>query len=159
VPKKRYESREREAERDREYFKDPEHRERRRVRERTNENRRTYAIEYRKTDAHYKSGLLSDAKKRAKKRGRQFCITAANIEAIWPADNRCAILGTLLKRGKGAATNDSPSIDEIISAKGYLPGNIAIISHRANRAKNNFTLEELVRLGEWASKQIRMETE
>lgn len=39
--------------------------------------------------------------------------------------------------------DDSPSIDRIDSSKGYEVGNIHVISWRANRIKNDSTLEEL----------------
>ena len=47
----------------------------------------------------------------------------------------------------------SPTLDKTIPALGYVPGNIAVISWRANRLKNNGTLEELEALVEWMRKQ------
>jgi len=49
----------------------------------------------------------------------------------------CPVLGIKIvpgRQGKGKATEDnSPSLDKFIPEKGYVPGNIAVISWRANR--------------------------
>ena len=49
---------------------------------------------------------------------------------------------------------NSPSLDKIIPAIGYIKGNIAVMSHKANTMKQNATLEELILLGEWAERMI-----
>lgn len=43
----------------------------------------------------------------------------------------------------------SPSIDRVIPSLGYIKENIQIISLRANRIKNNASLEELKAIVEW----------
>ncbi len=49
-----------------------------------------------------------------------------------------------LFRGKGCGhTSNSPSIDRIDSDGGYTIGNVRVISDRANRLRNNGSLEEL----------------
>lgn len=58
----------------------------------------------------------------------------------------CPILGVkLIPYGKDlkARTNNSATIDRIIPSRGYVRGNIQVISFRANRIKNNATLDEL----------------
>ena len=54
----------------------------------------------------------------------------------------CPILNIKLeyKIGKGPSDN-SPSIDRIIPEKGYVKNNVRIISNRANKLKNNMTLQ------------------
>ncbi len=42
----------------------------------------------------------------------------------------------------------SPSLDRIIPQKGYVKGNVQVISLRANRIKSDATLEELERIVE-----------
>ena len=38
----------------------------------------------------------------------------------------------------------SPSLDRIDSTKGYVPGNVWVISNKANRMKSNAAAEELI---------------
>ena len=45
--------------------------------------------------------------------------------------------------GRGIQTFNSPSIDRIDSTKGYVKGNVKIISLRANMMKNDANLQEL----------------
>jgi hypothetical protein len=46
-------------------------------------------------------------------------------------------------------TEGSPSIDRIDNNGGYTVDNIAVISWRANRLKNNATSDELRQIAEW----------
>ena len=86
---------------------------------------------------------LSQAKRRAIKDGREFDIT---LEDLLPLPTVCPVLGTVLNytgtQAKGFVDN-SPSIDRIDSSKGYIKGNVQIISWRANRVKADATVEEL----------------
>lgn len=84
----------------------------------------------------------------AKSRGRPCNITVEDIERVWPKDNCCPIFRTPFVLGV-PRHSAMPSIDCIIPAKGYVPGNIAIISWRANRIKNNGTLEEHEQIAAW----------
>lgn len=45
--------------------------------------------------------------------------------------------------GEQLLQDNSPSLDIIIPSKGYVKGNVWVISNRANRAKSNLSLEEL----------------
>lgn len=93
--------------------------------------------------------LYDTAKARAKKKGVKFTITVDDVKAVWPKDGYCPILGKPLKANKGHVGDWSPTLDRINSAWGYEPGNIAIISHKANRAKNTLTADELHRVAVW----------
>ena len=56
----------------------------------------------------------------------------------------CPVLGFPLIRGDGRGRPDQlATIDRIIPARGYVHGNVRIISMRANRLKNNSSLREL----------------
>lgn len=66
------------------------------------------------------------------------------VDDLKPFPKRCPLLGTMLQYdGKNKDAARRPSIDRINSAKGYIPGNVHIVSMRANQIKNNATHEEL----------------
>lgn len=48
-----------------------------------------------------------------------------------------------LVRAEKMHAPNSPSLDKFKPALGYMPGNIAVISFRANQLKGDATLEEL----------------
>jgi len=86
--------------------------------------------------------LLYIARKRAKKKGMDFFISAADI----PVPKTCPVLGIPLVVGGKNATgflNQSPTIDRIDNTKGYIPGNVMVVSLRANRIKSDATVGEL----------------
>lgn len=45
--------------------------------------------------------------------------------------------------GRRGPSDNSPTLDRIIPRKGYVRGNIIVISFFANRVKNNATVEQL----------------
>lgn len=83
------------------------------------------------------------AKRRAKDNGVPFAITKQDIIDIFPLDGKCPMLGITLQFNNKSSKDDSPSLDRIIPKLGYVPGNILLISYRANRIKNDATLTEL----------------
>lgn len=85
--------------------------------------------------------LVENARGRAKAAGLAFNITEDDV--IIP--KYCPVLGIKLKRGRGNGPSpNSPSLDRIDPRKGYVKENVWVISHRANRIKNNATPEELM---------------
>lgn len=54
----------------------------------------------------------------------------------------CPILNIELDYFNEIRSENSPSFDRIDPSKGYIKGNVAIVSWRANRIKNNGTAEE-----------------
>ena len=91
------------------------------------------------------SVICSRAKKRAKQLNLPFDITKEDI--VIP--ECCPILGIKMKYSDGSMADSSPSIDRIIPELGYVKNNIIIISNRANRIKNNASLEEIEKLYNW----------
>jgi hypothetical protein len=83
--------------------------------------------------------MLKSAKKRAREGNYVCTITVADI--IIP--DFCPLLGIKLERGTGKLNPSSPSLDRILPHLGYIPGNVWVISHRANSIKHDATLEEL----------------
>ena len=91
---------------------------------------------YRNKSLEY--NIVARAKARAAKRGIPFNIDESDI--IVP--DVCPVLGIPLKGGKIGGGPNSPSIDRTDSDKGYVKGNVTIMSNRANTLKNNGTIEE-----------------
>ena len=94
--------------------------------------------------------LLSRAKSRAKKKGLEFNIDITDIDV----PIICPILGIPIikeyKKGtKGGPSPNSPSLDRIDNSKGYVKGNVRVISHKANTMKHNATSLDLIRFAEW----------
>jgi hypothetical protein len=65
----------------------------------------------------------------------------------------CPVLGILLQNNDGEKTNQSPSIDEIIPGLGYVVGNVAVISNRANTVKNDGTADEHRAIADWMDRR------
>lgn len=50
--------------------------------------------------------------------------------------------------------DNSPSIDRIRPKLGYVKGNIAVISFRANKIKTDATLEEIEKVANWLKNML-----
>lgn len=83
--------------------------------------------------------MFESARWRARKLGVPFNIDVEDI--IVP--ERCPIMDIPLVRGRGKSGKSSPSLDRIIPEKGYIKGNVWVISLRANLLKSNATLDQL----------------
>lgn len=96
--------------------------------------------------------MCSSSKKRAKDQNLEFNITPDYIESIWPSNNKCPVFDTEFNKARlGESRDTSASIDRIIPSRGYVEGNIIIVSLLANRMKNNGSLAQLKRLYEYYS--------
>ena len=69
-------------------------------------------------------------------------------DLVWPT--HCPALGIELnyvEGGKGGRSHDnSPSLDRLNSSRGYVKGNVLVVSCLANRIKNSSTPEQLARV-------------
>jgi hypothetical protein len=86
--------------------------------------------------------LLQRAKHRAKRDGITFSISLRDVYI----PTHCPLLGLKLRvrdDGKRGALPSSPSLDRKIPTRGYVPGNVWVISYKANRIKNDSSLEDL----------------
>ena len=100
--------------------------------------------------------LLLDARKRAKRKNIEFAIDIENPGIEIPAT--CPVLGIPLfakTDGRSGGGPNSPSIDRIDNSKGYVPGNIIVVSNRANSLKNDASLDELKRVVKFYGKLER----
>jgi hypothetical protein len=96
--------------------------------------------------------LWDRARQRAKSGNLAFTIQKGTIAV----PRTCPALGIALElRGLRAAC--SPSLDRIVPELGYVPGNVRVISDRANRLKGPRNLEELRRLSERGPASLREE--
>ena len=88
--------------------------------------------------------MLARAKSRAKKNNLAFNIELDDI--VIP--ERCPLLGIKIESTEVRNSPNNPSLDKIIPEKGYIKGNVWVISNRANTLKNDATLQELKTLVE-----------
>jgi hypothetical protein len=97
-------------------------------------------------------GIFRAARDRARKRGLEFSIDLEDV--IIP--DTCPILNIPLisRAGHGVQGGklDSPSLDRIDNSKGYIKGNVQVISHMANSMKFTATPKELKMFAEWITK-------
>lgn len=84
-----------------------------------------------------RQNLYRHARSRAKKKELEFNIELKDIHI----PRRCPILKVPLI----CSTRYSPSIDRVDPTKGYVKGNIAVISTLANSMKANATRQELLK--------------
>lgn len=100
-----------------------------------------------------KRAMLQKAKHSAKQRGIEFTITEADIE--WPT--HCPVFGIELcyERDKKMPQRDNyPTFDRRDNSKGYVPGNVFVVSWRANRAKWDMPVKEVEALLAYMKGQI-----
>lgn len=99
--------------------------------------------------------LLYLARKRANASGIEFDIELEDI--VIPV--RCPVLGVELTGSSGKQqcprlNYNAPSLDRIDNSKGYVKGNIAVISVRANALKSDATPEELRGLARYINEHL-----
>jgi hypothetical protein len=70
---------------------------------------------------------------------------------------RCPVLNIPLRvgSGRGGSTYQSPTLDRLVAAMGYVPGNVAVISHRANTIKSNAAVQELEAVASWLRRMLK----
>lgn len=90
-------------------------------------------------ERNIEQAMLTSARNRAVRRGLEFNLELSDI--IIP--EKCPLLEVPFQFGTKECYDYSPSIDRIDNSKGYVKGNIQIISMKANAMKNSASLEEL----------------
>lgn len=92
-----------------------------------------------------KWAILQNKKSNAKRAGIEFDIEIEDLD--WPT--HCPALGVELKYGGGRFDDATASIDRICPNKGYVKGNVQILSAMANRIKTNATAEQVMLVALW----------
>ena len=134
------------------------------------EKKRLYDIEYRKLNKnkrsmqnkiHYDSirkqkfiknpqhYLWYVARTRARKYNTEFNIEESDI--IIPV--YCPILNCKLEKGEGYLFN-AMSLDRVDNTKGYIKGNVRVISRKANLLKSSLTLDVLENIIKYIKNEI-----
>lgn len=93
--------------------------------------------------------MLNRIRGSAKRRGLEFSLLETDFQTL---PKYCPVLNIELKYPGEALNADDPaiaSIDRIDNSMGYIAGNVAIISLRANKLKRDASLEELQALTKW----------
>lgn len=106
------------------------------------------AKRYERKWADPRKALWISSKDSAKTRGFEHNIKVEDI--IIPT--HCPVLGLELKP-KGRDEN-SMTLDRIDTNKGYVKGNIAVISWKANKLKSNGTVEEFEKILSYMKKEL-----
>lgn len=106
--------------------------------------------EWRKSDI-YKAmrEKFRNKKANAKSKGIEFTVPFGELE--FP--EYCPVLGIPIDYfAEGNRSENSPSFDRVDSSKGYVSGNVVVVSWRANRIKNDGTPEEHYKIAQFYSK-------
>lgn len=93
-------------------------------------------------------GMLRRKRGSCKARGVHFDLSVSDLTA----PEFCPVLGVPLDYTSTDCSPNSATLDRIDPSKGYVRGNVAIISFKANRIKSNATPEELEAIAAWARK-------
>ena len=102
--------------------------------------------------------LIFAFKKSDKTQKVPFDLTVEDIrDLLKNSGNICPVLGvkmTISELGSGD-TNYSPSFDRIYPKKGYVKGNIVIVSNKANRIKTDATVDEIRKVADFYEKLLK----
>jgi hypothetical protein len=86
--------------------------------------------------------LVHLARWRAKRDGVPCTVTFRDFD--FP--RFCPALGIPLRVAQGRVSDHSPTLDRIVPDLGYVPGNVIVVSWRANRIKSDSSPSELRRI-------------
>lgn len=110
--------------------------------EHNRKSRERYHNSKRKDPVRY---LLRAAKARASKTGKEFNLDRSDIFI----PEVCPVLGIALEQHDNQAQNNSVTLDRIDCSKGYVKGNVQVLSRKANAMKLDASREELLLFAKW----------
>ena len=89
------------------------------------------------------NNIIKDSIKRAKKNSWQYDINKEYMLALWESQQgKCAISGVPLQMISWSQSNKNPyraSLDRIDNDKGYVVGNVRLVTHWINNAKSTWS--------------------
>jgi len=98
-------------------------------------------VAWKKTPLGRARTMLAQAKVNAKLGGRDLDFNLDLVDIVIPS--HCPVLGIPLDCAAERPSNNLPSLDRIDNNRGYLKGNVWVISWRANLLKKDASLAEL----------------
>ena len=88
------------------------------------------------------------AKQRSRDKGLPFNLTSKYVLAL--ISTHCPVFGTeFVFSGLGVTCPASPSLDRLDSSKGYVRGNVVVISSKANAIKNAYGSKDIAAVADW----------
>lgn len=94
-----------------------------------------------------------ELRNKCKSKSLAFNLTPEYLTSIW--SGRCPVLGYTLSFETHRGCDEAPELDQFHPKLGYTEGNVAWISRRANRIKNDATLEEIENLYIWMGDHVK----
>jgi hypothetical protein len=114
---------------------------------RTRSERLAYYRKHNAKPCRKRANWFYGVRRRARRDGIPFNLEPEDLKI----PKRCPVLGLPLRRSSGRAAPNSPSVDRIIPRKGYVRGNVIVVSQRANELKRDATAAELRKLAKFYS--------
>lgn len=100
-----------------------------------------------KTPVGWCKKMIRQCKSKCKKRNIRFDITYLDLLDVFPKDGNCPVFKVPLELTGFSQYN--ASVDKLKPELGYVKGNIAVISTKANSIKNNASADEIRRVANW----------
>lgn len=94
---------------------------------------------YVSTERGWLTKTIIKLRDKSRKIGLDFNLTKEDLEV----PSFCPVLGIELSLDRETSNDNKPSVDRIDNLKGYIKGNIRVISGRANRIKSDASLKEI----------------
>ena len=90
---------------------------------------------------------MRTCRERSKEKDLSFSIDTTYLEDIWTGT--CPVFQTPLNIDAERGAEGHAQLDRIVPALGYVEGNVVWLSQRANRIKDDATIEDLERVLKW----------
>lgn len=124
--------------------------------EKARENHQKWRLKCKTDRTTWARNSLARIRHDSKRHGVRFALSLEDILEAMPKDGLCPVFGVQLIFG-GKLHRNTATIDKVIPAKGYIPGNIGVISCRANRMKLDATgPDEIRKIADYMETRIKL---